>query len=263
MNDMRPVPRSRRSDKHARQQTPSALRPRARYNAPRQAAPAAQTEQPERARPAKKKASGALRLVILILLLALAFEAFRLVSARKELADLRSQREAEEAAYEQLVARHTVNETKPRIEKSALHNGIEPAFVAAVILRESSYDPRATSNVGARGLMQLMPNTFEQVRSALGDSAATFDDMYNPETNIRYGCWYLGYLSRIFDGDPIEMACAYHAGPNNVKLWIMNYAADQQNLQLDEIPMEDTRYYAGKVYDAYAIYYQHFYPDPV
>ena len=137
-----------------------------------------------------------------------------------------------------------------------------PVYAAAVILRESSYDPHAVSSVGARGLMQLMPDTFEQVRAALRENTA-FSDMYDPETNIRYGCWYLGYLSRIFDGDPIEIACAYHAGPNNVKLWIMNYAADQQNLRLEEIPMEDTRYYAGKVYDAYAIYYQHYYPDPV
>lgn len=195
-----------------------------------------------------------LLLLLIIALLALA-------GTKTSLRRLRTQREDAAAEYQRLVARHTVA-YREWIEKYALQNGIEPAFAAAVILRESSYDPMATSSVGARGLMQLMPDTFQQVRAQLKENT-TFDDMYDPEQNIRYGCWYLGYLCRMFDGDPIEMACAYHAGPNNVKLWIMNYAADGEKLVLPEIPMEDTRYYAGKVYEAYSIYYQHFYPDPL
>ena len=209
----------------------------------------------------KKRRAGVFPLrTVIVLALLLLIAVLALVFARRNLRRLERQRQSEEAAYAQEVERHTVA-YRGWIEQYALQNGIEPAYVAAVILRESSYNPQATSSVGARGLMQLMPNTFEQVRNALKENT-TFDDMYDAETNIRYGCWYLGYLSRIFDGDPIEMACAYHAGPNNVKLWIMNYAADQQNLQLAEIPKDDTRYYAGKVYNAYAIYFQHFYPDP-
>ena len=198
--------------------------------------------------------------VVLVLFLLLIVAGLALMITRGSLNRLRDEREQAALEYDRLVARHTVR-YREWIEKYALENGIEPAYAAAIILRESSYDPRATSSVGARGLMQVMEDTFNYVRRNLGEST-TFDDMYDPETNIRYGCWYLGNLSRTFDGDPIEMACAYHAGPNNVKLWIMNYAADQKNLRLEEIPMEDTRYYAGKVYDAYAIYFQHYYPDP-
>lgn len=198
--------------------------------------------------------------VVLVLFLLLIVTGLALMITRGSLSRLRDEREQAALEYDRLVARHTVR-YREWIEKYALENGIEPAYAAAIILRESSYDPRATSSVGARGLMQVMEDTFNYVRRNLGEST-TFDDMYDPETNIRYGCWYLGNLSRTFDGDPIEMACAYHAGPNNVKLWIMNYAADQKNLRLEEIPMEDTRYYAGKVYDAYAIYFQHYYPDP-
>ena len=199
--------------------------------------------------------------VVLVLFLLLIVAILALMMTRGSLHRLRAQREEAALDYDRLVARHTVR-YREWIEKYALENGIEPAYVAAIILRESSYDPQATSSVGARGLMQVMEDTFDYVRRNLGESTI-FDDMYDPETNIRYGCWYLGNLSRIFDGDPIEMACAYHAGPNNVKLWIMNYAADQKNLRLEEIPMQDTRQYAGKVYDAYAIYFQHYYPDPV
>ena len=199
--------------------------------------------------------------VVLVLFLLLIVAILALMITRGSLHRLRAQREEAALEYDRLVARHTVR-YREWIEKYALENGIEPAYVAAIILRESSYDPQATSSVGARGLMQVMEDTFDYVRRNLGESTI-FDDMYDPETNIRYGCWYLGNLSRIFDGDPIEMACAYHAGPNNVKLWIMNYAADQKNLRLEEVPMQDTRQYAGKVYDAYAIYFQHYYPDPV
>ena len=130
---------------------------------------------------------------------------------------------------------------------------------------EPNMDTRFTPFCMLRLFADLVPEIPDKILYLDTDvlCRAPFDDMYDPETNIRYGCWYLGNLSRIFDGDPIEMACAYHAGPNNVKLWIMNYAADQKNLRLEEVPMQDTRQYAGKVYDAYAIYFQHDYPDPV
>ena len=140
-----------------------------------------------------------------------------------------------------------------------LHKERENA--AAEYQRQVERHTVATSSVGARGLMQVMESTFEFVRKKLGEDNTTFADMYDPTTNIRYGCWYLGYLSRMFNGDPIKIACAYHAGPNNVKLWIMNYTADGQTLTLDEIPKDDSRYYAGKVVNAYDIYYQHYYPD--
>ena len=261
MSDFRPVPRNRRSDRQAARKQSAWQRPRARSYAPRPS-PAAPPAQPARQeKPAERPAARfPLRAAtVLALLLIAAVLALRSVQAKRDA--LAREREEAAAAYDLLVSRHTVNGTQPWIEKYALQNGIEPAFAAAVILRESSYDPNATSSVGARGLMQVMEDTFDFIRRNLNEQT-TFRDMYDPETNIRYGCWYLGYLSRIFGGDPIEIACAYHAGPNNVKRWIMNYAADQQRLRLDEIPMEDTRYYAGKVYDAYSIYFQHFYPDP-
>ena len=83
---------------------------------------------------------------------------------------------------------------------------LDPALVAAVILCESSYDPKAESRLGARGLMQLMPDTAEWVAHKLGEDGAdySFDNLYDPQTNIRFGTWYLGYLSRRFNGDATE-----------------------------------------------------------
>ncbi len=237
-----PAPRNRRSDRH---------------HAANQAAPAPKQEKKSTAGSEKGKfpvrTCIVLGMVLIICILALGI-------AQGNLKTLRKERENATEEYQKLVERHTVA-YREDIEKYAAENDIHPAFVAAIILRESSYDPSATSSVGARGLMQVMENTFEFVRKKLGDESTTFADMYDPTINIRYGCWYLGYLSRMFNGDPIKIACAYHAGPNNVKLWIMNYTSDGQTLTLDEIPMEDTRYYAGKVINAYDIYYQYYYTD--
>ena len=208
----------------------------------------------------RKSAKFPIRTVI-VLSLVLVLAGVLLGTAQGSMKRLLEERAQAESNYQSLVSRHTVK-YRNYIEKYAAENDVHPAFIAAIILRESSYDPQAVSSVGARGLMQVMSDTYEFVNRKLNDGA-TFEDMFDPETNIRYGCWYIGYLSDIFNGDPVKIACAYHAGPNNVKLWAMKYAADGVNLTIDDIPMEDTRYYAGKVMNAYAIYFQHYYKDQV
>lgn len=58
--------------------------------------------------------------------------------------------------------------------------------------------------------MQLMPDTAEWVAHKLGEDGAdySFDNLYDPQTNIRFGTWYLGYLSRRFNGDADQVVCA-------------------------------------------------------
>ena len=78
--------------------------------------------------------------------------------------------------------------------------------------------------------MQLMPDTAEWIAHKYNEDGAgySFDSLYDPETNIRYGTWYLGYLSRRFDGDATKIVCAYHAGQGNVDSWLKKpqYSAD-------------------------------------
>lgn len=245
--NLTPAPqRNRRSERH------------------QQAAQAVKTEQKKKspAKRRKKRAAGKFPVrTVIVMGLALVLVLVMLFVANGNMQRLLDARARAAQEYQLLVDRHTVK-YRDYIEKYAAENDVHPAFIAAIILRESSYDPTAESNVGARGLMQIMPDTYEFVSRKLNDGA-TWDNMYDAETNIRYGCWYIGYLSKIFNGDPIKIACAYHAGPNNVKLWAMNYAADGVHLTVDDIPMDDTQYYAGKVMNAYAIYFQHHYPDAV
>ena len=141
------------------------------------------------------------------------------------------------------------------IRSSAAAEGLEPAYVAAVILAESSYDPRAVSSVNAQGLMQIMPETGAWI-------AGKFDETYvegclfDPETNIRYGCWYLGYLLRRYDGDKICSTAAYHSGQGTVDGWLKDpeYSTDGRTLNIIGGPRANT--YVGRVLEYYEKYTQ-------
>ena len=193
-------------------------------------------------------------IVLLILLLAL------LAAQNLMQAYIVQQQNAREAAYQKIVDNHPIY-YKDLIDQYAAENNLQPAFVAAIILNESSFRTDAESNVGARGLMQLMPDTAEWISGKLGDSYYSFDHMWEAEQNIRYGCWYLNYLSKLFRGDPVTMASAYHAGQTTVTGWISDPAMSPDGLSLSLSGMKDgpTKTYAGRVTQAYAIYDALFY----
>lgn len=132
------------------------------------------------------------------------------------------------------------------VEKYAAENHLDKYFVYAVIKTESGFDPSAESNVGARGLMQIMEDTFDWVKFKSGDEDTVYYDMYNAETNIRYGCMLLGYLMEEF-GNVEAAAAAYHAGRGNVNNWLADKKYSKDGVHLDEIPISDTAHYVDKI----------------
>ena len=168
---------------------------------------------------------------------------------------LMDRQEARETAHAQLLAAHPLL-YRDWIEQYAAENNLQPALVAAIILNESSYNPQAESSVGARGLMQLMEDTASWIAGKVDVPGYSFARMWDPESNIRFGCWYLGYLARMFSGDPVCVASAYHAGQGTVTRWLQNpaYSADGRTLALGAMPEGPTRTYAGRVMRDYAIY---------
>lgn len=199
-------------------------------------------------------------LMILVLVACALFAGLHLGDAQKQLKNLLAERRRVMDEYDSLVSRHkNLIRYQDYIEYYSAYYELNPAFVAALIYRESHYDPNAVSSVGAQGLMQLMPDTVEWMADKLGIANP---DPHDPETNIRMGTRYLNYLSNKFDGNPIYVACGFHAGAGNVESWIeKGYFADPENPQISEIPMDDSQHYARKVIESYAVYLQHYYPD--
>ena len=148
-------------------------------------------------------------------------------------------------------------EYESTIRLCARLNDIPPAYVASVILAESSYDPQAVSSVNAQGLMQLLPSTAEWIAGRLGEEYAE-GCLFNPETNIRYGCWYLGFLMQRYHGDMRLSSSAYHAGQGNVDKWLKNPEYSPDGVTLAVIPYETTDTYVQRVlryYEKYAELY--------
>ena len=151
------------------------------------------------------------------------------------------------------------------IEQTAGEFNLNPAFVASIIRNESSFQPMAESSVGARGLMQLMPDTAEWIAGKMKFSGYAFERMYDPESNVRFGCWYLRYLSGLFRGDPVCVACAYHAGQGQVTAWLSSpdLSSDGVTLTLSRMADGPTKTYAGRVIRTYGIYQALYFENPV
>jgi len=141
---------------------------------------------------------------------------------------------------------------------------LAPSLVAAVIMNESSFRPGVKSSVGACGLMQVMPDTAEWIAHKLQIDDFHIEQLDDPETNIRFGCWYLNYLSSLFSGDPLCVVCAYHAGQGEISSWLSNplYSSDGITLNQESLPDGPTKEYAGRVIRDYGIYQaKYFGPD--
>lgn len=89
---------------------------------------------------------------------------------------------------------------------------VSPSLVAGVIYVESHYNPKATSRVGARGLMQIMPATARGISNRLSDVGFTEDKLYEPATNIRYGTFYLHELLDGYGNNLDLVLAAYNGG---------------------------------------------------
>lgn len=127
-------------------------------------------------------------------------------------------------------------------------------FVYAVIKTESNFDPSAESDVGARGLMQLMKDAYDWVGYRMEDGREiSYDHMFVPEYNIEYGTYLLMLLYDEY-GDYETTLAAYHSGRGNVNKWLENSEYSSDGRTLDNIPSAATKHYVEKVMNAYYAY---------
>jgi soluble lytic murein transglycosylase len=124
--------------------------------------------------------------------------------------------------------------------------GLDPALVAALIRQESSFNPRATSPAGARGLMQVMPAVGQSIAPAAGISSWNPALLYDPGINIEIGIRHLGPLLRS-QPDVARSLAAYNAGGSRVTRWSAKRGADDPEIFTERIPFPETRDYVKSV----------------
>jgi soluble lytic murein transglycosylase len=128
------------------------------------------------------------------------------------------------------------------IRQQAAEKDLDPAMVAAVIYAESRFRDQE-SHAGARGLMQITPQTAHLIERLSGGTSFVTSDLSDPEINISYGSYFLRYLLDRYDGNEVAALAAYNAGSGNVDEW------GGSNLQIADIKFPETRAYVEEVLD--------------
>jgi soluble lytic murein transglycosylase len=128
------------------------------------------------------------------------------------------------------------------IRQQAKEKDVDAALIAAVIYAESRFRDQ-TSRAGARGLMQITPETANEIERHSGGTTFTVKDLADPEINIRYGTYRLRELLNRFDGNEVATLAAYNAGPTSVDGW------GGADLSIEDIPFPETRGFVEEVLD--------------
>ncbi|MDU3526906.1 MULTISPECIES: lytic transglycosylase domain-containing protein [Clostridium] len=140
------------------------------------------------------------------------------------------------------------------INKYSEEYQVDPYLVLAVIKTESNFNKEAVSKRDAKGLMQIMDTTGEWAAKEIGINYFIPSMLFDPELNIKMGCWYLKNLENEFNENLDLILAAYNGGSGNVNKWLSDeeYSPDGENL--DYIPFPETKKYVDKVKANYNIY---------
>ena len=128
------------------------------------------------------------------------------------------------------------------IRQQAEEKGIEASLIAAVIYSESRFRDQ-TSSAGARGLMQITPETALDIARRSEAETFVIKDLADPQINISYGTYHLRDLLVLYDGNEVAALAAYNAGPGSVEKW------GGDDLKLENIRFPETRAYVEDVLD--------------
>jgi len=138
---------------------------------------------------------------------------------------------------------------RDKLYDAASFAGIDPLLVAAVVKAESNFNPRAISQKGAMGLMQIMPETAFWLAKEINEPLAKPEELLEPEKNLVLGTFYLKYLIDRYGN--LELALgAYNAGVANMDIWLKSNKAKNPNLY----PFKETKAFVKKVLWNYRVY---------
>jgi soluble lytic murein transglycosylase len=146
------------------------------------------------------------------------------------------------------------------IRQQAADKELDPALIAGVIYEESRFRDQ-TSSAGARGLMQITPETADFIAGHSGGRSFTQSDLATPQINIAYGAYFLRYLVDHYDGDEDAALAAYNAGITNVDGWVEEAGGIDAFDVGDHVPFPETRAYVENVQERRGQYREHYGDD--
>src|SRR3954451_3623385 len=132
------------------------------------------------------------------------------------------------------------------IRQQSQKKGLDPALVAAVIYQESKFADR-TSVAGARGLMQITPDTARFIAKQSGGIRFTLQDLGTPQINIAYGTWYLRWLLDRYGERQALAVAAYNAGFGHVDEWVRQAGGPDRFDERTNTPFREPRHYVQQV----------------
>jgi peptidoglycan lytic transglycosylase len=143
------------------------------------------------------------------------------------------------------------------IRQQAADKNVDAALIAAVIYEESRFRDQ-TSNAGARGLMQITPETADFIAHRSGGVLFEQSDLATPQVNIAYGTWFLRYLINHYGGNETLAVAAYNAGQSNVDRWVRDAGGPDKFDSARHIPFPETRAYVENVQKRREQYRDHY-----
>jgi len=138
------------------------------------------------------------------------------------------------------------------VMNASRRTGLKPAVIWSIIRQESAFNQQAVSYVGAKGLMQLMPNTARKVARKLGMGTGR-PRLFSPAVNIRLGSTYLAAQKMRF-GNLALASAAYNAGPHRVSRWLKRTPFNAPEAWVEAIPFSETRRYVQQVMAFVSVY---------
>jgi peptidoglycan lytic transglycosylase len=146
------------------------------------------------------------------------------------------------------------------IRQQAADKNLDPALIAAIIYEESRFRDQ-TSHAGARGLMQITPETADAIAKHSGGTRFKHSDLATPQINISYGSYYLRLLIDHYGGNETLAVAAYNAGIGNVDTWVAAAGGPGAFKSADHIPFPETRAYVENVMDSREDYRKNYADD--
>ena len=146
----------------------------------------------------------------------------------------------------------TVYSIRSTIKKYAKEYNVDEYLIYAIIKAESNFEQDAVSHRGAKGLMQLMYSTAEDIAKRIGIELNE-ENILEPDININLGTKYISMLIQKYNNTNLALA-AYNAGSGNVDKWIKDGTIKADGSDIENIPYKETNTYVRKIMRDYKIY---------